>query len=46
LKYLRSHFAVSAMAIWPIGKVRVRVKLRRRQKRRNGITTALLKTVD
>jgi hypothetical protein len=34
------------MAIWPIGKARVRVKLRRRQKRRNGITTTLLKNVD
>jgi len=46
-KYPRSHLAVCAMAIWPTGKVRVRLKLRRRrQKRRNGNTTTLLKTVD
>lgn len=46
-KYPRSHFAVCAMAIWPTGKVRVRLKLRRRrQKRRNDNTTTLLKTVD
>ena len=44
-KYPRSHFDVSAMAIWPNGKVRVRVELlRRRQMRRNGNTTKLLKS--
>jgi hypothetical protein len=36
-KYPRSPFAVSAITIWPIGKMRVRVKLRRRrQTMRNG----------
>jgi len=41
------YISVSAMAKWPIGKVRVRVKLhRRREKRRNGNTTKLLITVD